>query len=252
MCCTGVPLTEAETEYIVTVVKHVFAEHVVLQFNCNNTLSDQLLKNVSVRVEPADDAAADQVTVETTVPLASLPYAQDGVTYVVLRVAGGSSAAPTLTFSGSLMFTVCDVDQNGDVVDEEGYEDEYELEEFALATADYVRPTFVSNFAEEWDAQADTAAEAVETYALSSIDTLAAAVVSVTRYLGMQAVEGSDLVKPKAKKHILYLSGMFVGGVPVLVRVRMRLAKDGSGVNMEVTVRSPSETVSNTLALAIK
>ena len=219
-------------------VKHVFAEHVVLQFNCNNTLSDQLLKRVSVRVEPGDDADPDAVKVERSVPLAALPYAQDGVTYVVLRVPGGAARAPTLTFTGTLHFTVCDVDQAGDVVDEDGYEDEYELEEFALVTADYVRPTFAADFGAEWDAQADTAAEAVETYALSSIDSLAAAVVSVTRYLGMQAAEGSDLVKPNAKKHILYLSGQFVGGVPVLVRVRMRLAKDATGVNMEGELRA--------------
>jgi hypothetical protein len=42
-----VPLTEAETEYIVTVVKHVFPKHVVLQFNLNNTLADQLLEQVT-------------------------------------------------------------------------------------------------------------------------------------------------------------------------------------------------------------
>lgn len=113
-----------------------------------------------------------------------------------------------------------------------------------------MRPTFVSNFGDDWDALGADG-EAIETYALASVPSLAAAVVEVTRYLGMQAAEGSDQVKSGAKKHILYLSGRFVGDVAVLVRVRMRLAKDGGGVSMEVTVRSKSADVSTTLAQAI-
>ena len=43
-------LTEAETEYGVSCVKHVFKDHLVLQFDCVNTLNDQLLENVSIVV----------------------------------------------------------------------------------------------------------------------------------------------------------------------------------------------------------
>lgn len=42
-----VELTEAETEYAVNVVKHIFDEHVVFQYNCTNTIPEQLLENVS-------------------------------------------------------------------------------------------------------------------------------------------------------------------------------------------------------------
>lgn len=40
-----VALTEPETEYVVQVVKHVFDRHVVFQFNCTNTVNDQLLES---------------------------------------------------------------------------------------------------------------------------------------------------------------------------------------------------------------
>lgn len=40
-------LTEAETEYAVNLVKHVYPGHIVFQFNCTNTISEQLLENVS-------------------------------------------------------------------------------------------------------------------------------------------------------------------------------------------------------------
>ena len=41
-----VELTEAETEYAVNVVKHIFDHHVVFQYNCTNTIPEQLLENV--------------------------------------------------------------------------------------------------------------------------------------------------------------------------------------------------------------
>ena len=44
-------LTESETEYVVHCIKHVFAGHLVLQFDCTNTLNDQLLEGVTVHLE---------------------------------------------------------------------------------------------------------------------------------------------------------------------------------------------------------
>ncbi|KAL6539742.1 hypothetical protein OROHE_011513 [Orobanche hederae] len=41
-----VELTEAETDYAVNVVKLIFERHVVFQYNCTNTIPEQLLENV--------------------------------------------------------------------------------------------------------------------------------------------------------------------------------------------------------------
>lgn len=43
-------LTEAETEYVVRCIKHTFAGHMVFQFDCTNTLNDQLLQKASPTV----------------------------------------------------------------------------------------------------------------------------------------------------------------------------------------------------------
>jgi coatomer protein complex subunit gamma len=45
-----VELTE-ETEYEVNVVKHIYPAHIVLQFNCTNTIPEQRLENVNI-VDP--------------------------------------------------------------------------------------------------------------------------------------------------------------------------------------------------------
>ena len=47
-------LTESETEYNVKCIKHVFPDHLILQFDCVNTLSDLILENVVVAVEPSE------------------------------------------------------------------------------------------------------------------------------------------------------------------------------------------------------
>lgn len=43
-------LTEAETEYAVNVVKHIFDRHVVFQYNCTNTIPEQMLENVRLLI----------------------------------------------------------------------------------------------------------------------------------------------------------------------------------------------------------
>ena len=48
---THTRLTEEDTEYSITVVKHIFPEHLVLQFDCANTIAEQQLEAVSVAVD---------------------------------------------------------------------------------------------------------------------------------------------------------------------------------------------------------
>ena len=47
-------LTEEETEYHVTLTKHVFPAHLVLQFSCTNTVPEQMLEGVTVAVDLAE------------------------------------------------------------------------------------------------------------------------------------------------------------------------------------------------------
>lgn len=77
------------------------------------------------------------------------------------------------------------------------------------------------------------------------------AVKEITEFLGMQPCDRSEQVLPKKTKHILYLSGNFLGDIPVLVRCRMKAGAEGQGVQMEMTVRSTNDDVSTAVASAI-
>lgn len=76
------PLTESETEYVVHCVKHTFARHVIFQFNCTNTLNDQLLENVHMVMQPMDDAPLAQVV---EIPAPKLEYNVPGYIYVAFE-----------------------------------------------------------------------------------------------------------------------------------------------------------------------
>jgi hypothetical protein len=49
-----IPLTESELEYLCDVQRHVFPDHLVLQFTVKNTIPEQLLTNVCIDVLPSD------------------------------------------------------------------------------------------------------------------------------------------------------------------------------------------------------
>jgi len=80
-----VELTEAETEYVVSCTKHVFPEHLVLQFKVLNTVNDQLLSNVTVGFIMEPD---DVWQVHSVVPLKELAYGKTGSCYVCLKHIG--------------------------------------------------------------------------------------------------------------------------------------------------------------------
>jgi len=239
-----VELTESETEYVVTCVKHIFQKHIVFQFNCTNTLEDQLLENVVVKM---DSSNVKGTKVEGVVPLESLPFGTPGATFV--GVSRDPSSITTGTFNTMLKFVSKELDPQTKEPDETGYEDQYQLEDIDVTTADYMQKTFVINFNEKWEELTDNF-EVVETYALSTTKTLQDAVKEVTKFLGMQACDRTDKIAAKKNKHILYLSGNFIGNVSVLVRARMKQT-EGQGVQMELTVRSTNDDVSTAVASAI-
>ncbi|KAI9205702.1 adaptin N terminal region-domain-containing protein [Polychytrium aggregatum] len=243
-------LTESETEYLVACVRHVFPKHLVFEFQCRNTLNDILLENVHIQMNleaTEDEEAIALLQYELSIPIDRLPYDTPGSIYVVYR--RPDNICPTASFSNVLKFIVKDCDPATGEPDEEGYEDEYPLDDVQLSIADYMIPNYVPEFRKAWEGLGKEA-EAVETYSLTAVSSIQAAVSNVIQSLGMCACENTGTVKDKAATHGLLIAGTFVGGVPVLARCRMAL--DGaSGVTLEIGVRSASAEVSQRVANAI-
>jgi coatomer protein complex subunit gamma len=76
----------------------------------------------------------------------------------------------TTTFQCTLKFISKELDPSTGEPEEEGYADEYQLEELELGAGDYIVPTYVT-FSSEWD-RLRSGATATETFSLSAMESL--------------------------------------------------------------------------------
>ncbi|GAB2222537.1 hypothetical protein Droror1_Dr00016655 [Drosera rotundifolia] len=231
-------LTEAETEYAVNVVKHIFDEHIVFQYNCTNTIPEQLLENVAVIIDASD---AEEFNEVASKPLKSLPFDVSGQTFVSFQKPKGVPAAGK--FSNTLTFIVKEVDPSTGEAEEDGVEDEYHLEGLDVVAADYMLKVGVSSFRNAWESMGSDC-ERVDEYDLGTRESLAGTVNDAINLLGMQPCEGTEVVQNNSRSHTCLLSGVFIGNVKVLVRLQFGLDQSRN-VAMKLAVRSEDEAVSD-------
>ena len=87
--------------------------------------------------------------------------------------------------------------------EEDGYDDEYALEDLEIGAADYIKAQLLGNFRAAWEAlPAET--EMADEYALGERASLEDAIDAVVGILGMQPCEGTDAVPPNARCMLLY------------------------------------------------
>jgi len=221
-------------------------KNIVFQFHVKNTLNDQLLENVHVDME-VDESSGFKV--DSVVPAESIGFGEVKPTFVKVDLPPDATMA-TATFSNILKFDVKDIDLDSGTVDEEsGVPEEYQLEDLEVAVSDFMKKNFVADFPKQWESFGEDGT-AIETFSLSTVANCAEAVKEIIDFLGMQPCERSENVPAKRSKHILYLSGMAVGGIPILARVRMK-ANPSGGVSMELTVRSSDGELSSQVASAM-
>ncbi|KAI5714682.1 coatomer subunit gamma [Diaphorina citri] len=234
-----VMLTESETEYVVRCIKHSFQSHLILQLEVSNTLSDQLLENVTVQLEIPEGY---ELIKETPIP--RLAYNETQSVYIILQYP--PSLADSVTSVGAVLkFSVKDCDPTtGQPDSDEGYDDEYMLEDLEISLSDQMAKVNKPNFLALWEeAETDESMNEMEdTFCLSKMESIQEAVASIVNFLGMQPAERSDKIVAGKSSHTLYLAGVFRGGIDVLVRSKLAVSAD-TGVTMQLTVRSTSEDV---------
>ena len=169
-----VELTESETEYVVTTIKHIFKEHIVLQYDIKNTLPDTVLEDVSVVATPAEED--ESLEEEFIIPASKLPTDQPGTVYTSFKKVG-NTAYPITSFTNVLKFTSKEIDPTSGEPDETGYEDEYQIEDLELLGSDYVMPAFAGSFDHVWEQTGANGDESSETLQLSSIKSIAGKLV---------------------------------------------------------------------------
>jgi coatomer protein complex subunit gamma len=234
-----IELTEPETEYVVAAVKHLFNEHLVLQFNVKNTLADYILTDVSILCNPSSEDE-DAPTFEDDgflIPVPVLKPEEPASVYVSFSRPDSTSFVST-SFTNVLKFTLKEIDPSTGEPEASGYDDEYQVEDLDVTAADYILPAFAGSFDNVWSGlPADS--EASETLQLSNVKGIADAVESLVKALGMQPLEGSE-VALSTSTHTLRVYGKSVAGGKVAASVRMAYSAK-SGVTVKITARSEED-----------
>lgn len=248
-----VELTESETEYVVSVVKHIFKENIVLQYEIKNTLAETTLADVTVDAIPSEED--DVLEQEFIIPCPKLATNEPGSVYVAFKKLGGESSFPVTSFTNNLKFTTKEIDPSSGEPDENGYEDEYEVEALELTGSDYIVPAFAGSFDHVWEQTGANGEEASETLQLSNMKSLSGktpdrhhqirclsyvdATEQLATALSLQPLDGTDVVLQNST-HTLKLYGKTVYGGRVVGVVKMAYSAK-SGVTVKVSVRAEEE-----------
>jgi coatomer protein complex subunit gamma len=160
----AVELTESETEYVVTAIKHIFKSHIVLQYDIKNTLEDTVLLDVEMVVTPDSDDGDVSLEEEFVIPAPKLSTNEPGTVYVSFKRLETESMFVTASFRNVLKFTSKEIDPSTqEPEDGDGYADEYQVEDLYLTGADYVMPAYAGSFDNVWEqCSGDSATETLQ------------------------------------------------------------------------------------------
>ncbi|CAN6674001.1 coatomer subunit gamma [Trichomonascus vanleenenianus] len=229
-----VELTESETEYVVTAIKHIFNGHLVVQYDVTNTLEDMVLDNVHVEV-------VGDLPLEFIIPIDSLGANSTGTIYASFA----RDEVVATSFESVLKFVSREVDPGTGEPSPDGYDDEYSVEPLDVGAGDYIIPAYVGDFS----ATLESLPFALkETYQFQSAK-IPEVVKATVDNLGMTALEASDDVISETS-HTLKLVGRSIGKEMVAVEAKM-VYSSRSGTTVQVSVKSESEAMAELVTESI-
>lgn len=240
-----IELTTTEMEFYVTARPHIYTDHLVMQYDIKNTLTDTILENISIVAQPADE---DAFTEDFILEGAKATSEENAVVYVSFTRSPEATFACT-EITNVLRYTSKEVDPTTGEIQEEGYDDEYEVDTLEITASTYISPLYISNFAGAFDSLG-IKSQSSETYALSDLSSIQEACDKVIAALSMQALEGSD-TPMQPTTHTLKLAGKAISGShsgsKVLANVQMAYSAK-SGVTVKISARSEVAAVAELVA----
>eukprot|EP00708_Paratrimastix_pyriformis_P002075 GAFH01000813.1.p2 GENE.GAFH01000813.1~~GAFH01000813.1.p2 ORF type:complete len:913 (-),score=313.12 GAFH01000813.1:72-2789(-) len=240
------PLTEPDTEYVVRCTKHIFDTHVLFQFSVRNTLPGQQLRNVTVQTAPVPGSAAADLTPDKVGILKSLEPLKTADALVSFNMRPGSF--PLVVFSNLLKFEVHEVDTASGHVQEEGWQDDYQLMALELSILDFVRPvpSWPTDFGTIWTRLEPFARKSK--FALREMRQVAEAFRKVRTHLSMTA-DLADAPAASCTRLETRLAGQMADMRPILAHALFTV-EEGT-VTMQLEIRSPDAAISDLVLAAL-
>jgi len=240
--CKPKHLTESEAEYTVQVIKHMFQNHVVLEFFVNNTVPGISLENIELQLTNLQPNWTEVGT--SAIP--KLALNEMGSAYVVLRKNTVDTAGVcTGNFGAGIKFIA---KEDGDDL---GDKDDYSVENLSISMGDYMNPKQLQQgqFRSTWEELAARGQKAEHKMQLN-VKTLEQAAEAVITTLNMFPCDNTGKVETGVRGHTLLLSGTFVGGSMCLVKALVG-SDPNHGILAKLTCHSMSTPVCESVVRAL-
>merc|ERR1712151_185974 len=157
-----------------------------------------------------------------TVPAKKISFDTSAICYCAIPRQTDAPISSS-SFKCELKFFVREVDPDTGEPDEfsDAVEDEWELEDVTVETADFMLKTEVPSFVAVWQKMSESNIQESGGFRLSKMSSVQEAVQKIISVLGMQPCENTGTVADDTRSHLLVLSGIFCGGFKVLVRAQV-------------------------------
>ncbi|KPI84302.1 putative coatomer gamma subunit [Leptomonas seymouri] len=233
-------ITDSDNEYVVSVMKHLYPEHLVLQFKVKNIMDSLLFRNVLV-VTDTEELEAEPLY---AIAIEQINPGETQYGYVVLHYA--SDEFPSGEVRTIFRFTMAESGEEETPEDQ----DEYPMESFDVDVSDFISPVNLGDeMNRKWEEQA--ANETAGTFALHSMKNLTEAAQQLAGFFGMY-IEGGVPEKITTASHVLKMAGALVNEAHTLVMVQAKvfIATDNR-VALHLAMRGGSAEVREFLANAL-
>lgn len=128
---------------MVSTVKHFYESLVIVQYGIKNTLEDQSLSGVTLKIE--NFSTESGLAVKGVIPLAegeTIRMGDQKFVYLILDRTNCETPYPQAKVKASLTMTITEIDV--DTEEEVGsYEEDYDLNEVTVAIRDYIKADLV-------------------------------------------------------------------------------------------------------------
>ena len=253
-------LTERETEYVVSYVKHVFSSAIVFEFVVRNTLEDVSLLDISVEMSHLNESTQDLISPIFSSSIHRLdPSCEDSF---FVGYSYDSSLLPIdSSFSCLLIFYSKSFD-SGDtssVISLDCTRDEYQVEDVEINFGDFNRSLSLppsKSIEQEWESLQLEGWEENETLSLANVSSLQLAVDSLLQIVGNYPIDGSEKVflpstpskssSPLSHLLVVAIEDVIDSTNRAIIKFNLVQSLQGGGsIYAEVAIRSTSESFSN-------
>lgn len=232
-----IPLTDVDSDYAVSVMKHMTPTNIILQFRIHNTMDAGSFVNVAI----VCDTKELEVSPKFAIPVSCIPPGGIQYAYVVLEYE--ENLFPSGEVETHIRFAVReDGEEEEDVDSAEDFE-EFSLEAFDVEISDFLSSLPLDNsFEEKWEIM-NAEGETAGTYELQSLRDQKAAEEEIAAFFGLHVLKVSQS---------LYMSGIAVNSSSsvVMIKAKVFISKKDAVV-LEIAIRGGDEKLREFLTNAL-